>query len=346
MTRTELPTLRQWTVIVLSAVAILGFAAIGANTAFAQPAPPNSYYGVAEADGTLAPEGTTIVAVANGAKQGSITVGSNGEYGSSDGEKLSVDSDIDSEVTFHVDTVDGPQADQTDSDPTAEVEELDLTFPEGAFSDSPSTATETETATETATDTQTATATGTATVTATATAPATGTATATQTGTQTEADEGTDAGTDTSQTAADTSDDTSNEMTATERASGITVTNASLNRTQVPSGGVVSVNATLRNTGESTASDSFSLVVGGNRTVTENYTLSAGETRNIQFRYRANETGEFPVAVGQTSAGTLTVGESGGLIPWGILRAVFFYLVVPIGVIYGILKALAIYYGY
>ncbi|WP_191907519.1 hypothetical protein [Haloarcula sp. CBA1131] len=90
----------------------------------------------------------------------------------------------------------------------------------------------------------------------------------------------------------------------------------------------------------------MSLIVGETRAATNNYTLSAGESRDIQFRYRANETGEYPVSVGQTSAGTLTVGESDGLIPWGILRAIFLFIFLPVAIIYGILKALAIYYGY
>jgi hypothetical protein len=87
-------------------------------------------------------------------------------------------------------------------------------------------------------------------------------------------------------------------------------------------------------------------MIGGTRAATNNYTLSAGESRDIQFRYRANETGEFLVSVGQTSAGTLTVGESDGLIPWGILRSISLFILLPVALIYAILKALAIYYGY
>ncbi|WP_324664515.1 hypothetical protein [Haloarcula sediminis] len=338
------------------------FGAVGvlltvAALAVGQPLPPNSYYGVAETSERVAPQGTTIVAVANGERQDAITVGSDGQYGSRSGEKLRVSSDIDSEVTFHVGDANGTQARQTDPNPTAEVEELDLTFPDGAFddtsptqtftptptSDSTSTPTSESTATTTATSTATPTTTGTATGTATAT---TGTATAT-TATAT-ATEGA-----TRSTTADgsTSDDRTRPSTPLPTVSGspdVSVTGATVNRTEAPVGGVVLVNATLRNEGTGSANGSVKLYANGTAVSDADYTIAPGETEQMQFRYRANETGVVQLSVGPKTAGTVTVGNGGGggLIPWGLLRTIALYVALPIALIYGVLKALAIYYGY
>ena len=354
----------------LGAVCILltvGVLAVGPS--FGQPLPPNSYYGVAETSERVAPQGTTIVAVANGESQDAITVGSGGQYGTMSGAKLRVSSDIDSEVTFHVGDADGPQARQTDPNPTAEVEELDLTFPDGSFDDtspvqtftltplSGSTATPTSgpTATTTGTSTDTATATETDTATETATDTEAETYTATEAETDTATEKATKSEGATRSTTADgpAGNDRPQPSTPLPTVSGspdVSVTGATLNRTGAPVGGVVLVNATLRNDGTSSANGTLELYANGTAVSDTDYTIAPGETKQLQFRYRTNETGVVEFSVGPRTAGTVTVGNGGGsgggLIPWGLLRAVVLYLVLPIAVIYGVLKAVAIYYGY
>ena len=350
-------------------VALLVATGVVAGPTLGQTAPPNAYYGAAvSSTGTDAPVGTTIVAVADGEIQDSITVERAGEYGSSDptADKLRVSSDVDSTVTFHVDGPDGAKAAETDPNPTGEVEELDLTFPGGTFGGPTPAPTETETATPTESDTPTATETETATETTTETA-----ATETERTTDT-VGETTTEGTQTAESsdAADSTSDTSDGSgpdqptasapatevsavagsTATDGDGGqdaaFVVTNASLNRTQVPVDGAVAVNATVRNEGNATATRPVRLTVAGDPAASRNVTLRAGESRTVRFRYRATETGEHPVAVGFASAGTLTVGESGGLVPWGLLKTVGMYVGGVLVAVYAVLKALAIYLGY
>jgi len=355
------------------AVALVVLLAIvtGASVApsFAQTAAPNAYYGAAESStGTPAPEGTTIVAVANGEVQDSIAVDTAGEYGGSEAtaDKLRVSSDIDSTVTFHVDSVDGPEAAETDPDPEGEVEQLDLTFPGGTFGGATPTPTPTPTATETPTETATATATATETATSTETATDTPTETAveTQTATPSQTDAaGETAASNPAATAGPSRDATeptgtkATSTTGTESATATAtggrsqgdrfrVTDAGLNRTEAPPGGTVAVNATVRNDGNTTVRRSVALSVDGTPVQERNITLQSGATEQIEFLYRPNQTGEYTLTVGFTTAGTLTVGESGGLVPWGLLKTVALYLGATVAVIYGVLKGLAIYLGY
>ena len=214
-----------------------------------------------------------------------------------------------------------------------------------------------------------------------ATAPATETATATETetaATETEAatdavtetatDEGrTTESSDTEGSTGDASDGSGSDQPTTDetgtkrstaagsadtggdgpRSAVLSVTNATLNRTQVPIGGVVAVNATVRNAGNATATRPVRLTVAGEPAASRNVTVRAGESRTVRFLYRTNETGEYPVAVGFASAGTLTVGESGGgLVPWGLLKTVAMYVAGVLVAVYAVLKALAIYLGY
>lgn len=337
----------------------------GVSPSFAQTAAPNAYYGAAESStGTPAPDGTTIVAVANGEVQDSITVDTAGEYGSSEAaaDKLRISSGIDSTVTFHVDSASGPEAEETDPDPEGEVEQLDLTFPGGTFGGPTPTPppTETETPTETATETTTDTSTETATDTTTETPVETQTDAPSQTDTTATTASGSPEGTEsispdtTGSAATQAASDTEAESVAStttadgerSQADRFRVTDAQLNRTQVPPGGTVAVNATVRNDGNGTESQSVTLSVDGTPVEERNVTLSGGTTDQIAFLYRANQTGEYTITVGFTTAGTLTVGESGGLIPWGLLKTVGLYLGATVAVIYGVLKAIAIYFGY
>lgn len=129
------PQFRRSTITAVVAIVIIGVTFSG--VAFAQLAPPSSYYGeVTSADGTDAPTGTVIVAVADGSVQDDITVQSAGEYGNPDeNEYLRVPSDFDT-VTFHIGSADGPQADPPGAvTPESNVTQKDLTFPNGAFDD-------------------------------------------------------------------------------------------------------------------------------------------------------------------------------------------------------------------
>jgi hypothetical protein len=190
---------------------------------------------------------------------------------------------------------------------------------------------------ETATPAPTETPTPTATETATPTATDSETATGQSPEEQTTADRGDE--TSTTGQSAETGESTGERET-------VTVVNASLNRTELSPGDVVLVTATIRNTGDTNTSRTIQLLVNGTEVTTQTHTIAPGETRRVQFRYRTNRTGEFPVQVRSTSAGTLSVTQGGGLIPWRFLRAGFLFLVVPVALIYGVLKALAIYYGY
>lgn len=129
--------------VVMIAVAVV--VSGGAAVATAQEDPPGepaSFYGsVGDADGTSAPAGTTIYAVAiaedgGTSVEGSITVETVGEYGGSDAtdEKLRVDSNAGTDVRFHVGSADGPQS-QSTYDLESGVYEQDLTFPSGTFGD-------------------------------------------------------------------------------------------------------------------------------------------------------------------------------------------------------------------
>ncbi|MFC6863881.1 hypothetical protein ACFQGE_10425 [Halomicroarcula sp. GCM10025817] len=348
-------------------VLVVGATGAGIGQSLAQTAPPNSYYGAAESStGTEAPAGTTIVAVANGEVQDSITVEQAGQYGSSEptGDKLRVSSDIDSAVTFHVGDADGAQATESDPNPEGEVEQLDLTFPAGTFGGPTSTPAPAKTATPTETETETATPTETETDTP--------TETETDAPTETETDAPTDAETDTP-TSTDTPSSESEAETRTEAAGGtatpatgttvrptqsggqsvgtsengtVVVRTASLNRTSASVGGTVAVVATVANTGNGSQSVTLPLFANGASVQTRTTTVGENETRQVEFQYRVNQTGNVTLRVGPTTAGTVTVGQSGGLVPWGLLRAIGLYVGLPIAVIYAILKALAIYYGY
>lgn len=113
-------------------------------------------------------------------------------------------------------------------------------------------------------------------------------------------------------------------------------------------GDAVAVTATVRN--EATVSEAFVavLTVGGSQVTAREYAVPARGTQRARFVYRPDQAGEFPVSVSGERAGLLTVGsgDGGGLIPWGLLRTLFLYVVVPVGLVYGALKGVAIYLGY
>ncbi|MFC6874853.1 PGF-pre-PGF domain-containing protein [Halobellus marinus] len=125
---------KTWLIALLVIVVALG----GASAATAQeeaPGDPASFYGAIEdADGNPAPEGTTIYAVVDGETEATITVETAGEYGGSGAtdDKLRIDSNAGDQVSFHVNSADGPQSQSTYA-LEAGVHEQDLTFPAGTF---------------------------------------------------------------------------------------------------------------------------------------------------------------------------------------------------------------------
>lgn len=177
---------------------------------------------------------------------------------------------------------------------------------------------------------------------------------------------GTDAGTIT--VTADetgTNESTDDESTDSETTDGrVVVTNATLGSEQVRVGEPFTVNATVENHGEQGVPFTAAVDVDGSVVTTKRSLIPGGESRTIQLRGSVNESGEYTVAVNGTEAGTLTVGDPGGdsgdggggllasvfglvgLLPMGLLKPLFTFVVLPIAVIYGILKALAIYLGY
>jgi len=133
-------------------------------------------------------------------------------------------------------------------------------------------------------------------------------------------------------------------------ASGFVVTNVTVNRTQVTTGEPVAVNATVRKQGRNPGIYTAGLAVNGSVVATaESPPIPGNESRTVSVAYRFNETGQFPVSINGTVGETVTVSSGGGLfslLPLGILQPLFLFVVVPVAIIWGGLKALAIYLGY
>jgi hypothetical protein len=132
----------------------------------------------------------------------------------------------------------------------------------------------------------------------------------------------------------------------------VVVASASLNRTQVPPNGTVMVNATLENTGDSLESFTAGLTV--NDTLVETLpvrSVPANGNRTIQFFHTVgpNASGEMPVAVNGTAAGTITVGGGGGILgifgflPLGLIQLLVTYVGGVVTAGYLGLKAAALY---
>lgn len=142
------------------------------------------------------------------------------------------------------------------------------------------------------------------------------------------------------------------------------VTNASLGNSRVDVDEPFAVNATIENRGEQRGVYTAALAVNGSVVTTKARPIPPGESLTIQLNYLINRSGEFPVSVNGTSAGTLTVGDVGnssesgdggllaslsgilGALPLGLLRSLLLFVVAPLVVIFGILKGLALYLGY
>lgn len=164
------------------------------------------------------------------------------------------------------------------------------------------------------------------------------------------------------------SDTPENGSTATERLSPgaeFVVTNATLGSSQVDVDEIFTVEATVENRGDRPGNYTAGLIIDGNVAVTEAVPVAPGESTTVSIDYLLNRTGEFAVSINGTMAGTLTVGNttedsdsSGGggplgvlaglfgILPLGLLRTVFLFVILPLGVVYGVLKGIAVYLGY
>jgi len=146
----------------------------------------------------------------------------------------------------------------------------------------------------------------------------------------------------------------------TSRRPQFVVTDVSLDRTATAPGETLVVNATVRNRGASPGVYTAGLAVNGGVVTTEQSPPIPGNaTRTFSMRYAPENAGEFSLSVNGTTGGTVTVRASGGgllaplmgilaalPIPLGLLRPVFLFVVLPLTVVWAVLKALAIYLGY
>jgi hypothetical protein len=161
------------------------------------------------------------------------------------------------------------------------------------------------------------------------------------------------------------SEDDSTNASENGTMSQFVVTNASLGANSVDVDEPFAVNATIENRGDERGAYTAALEINGSVVTTKTRPIPAGDSLTIQLNYLINRSGEFPVSVNGTSAGTLTVGavgddsssDGGGgllsslfgilaILPLGLLRPIVLFVVAPLVVIYGILKGLAIYLGY
>lgn len=92
-----------------------------------------------------------------------------------------------------------------------------------------------------------------------------------------------------------------------EKQPDISVSNADLGRSTIAVGDTVEVSATVTNDGSGQGTYTAKLTVGGEVVKTKQVTVAAGESKTVTFSYTPSETGEYSVAVGDVSAGTLTV---------------------------------------
>lgn len=132
------------------------------------------------------------------------------------------------------------------------------------------------------------------------------------------------------------------------------VTDATLNRTAVPVGGAVAVNATVRNAGDARTTYTAGLTAHGTIVTTRSVAVPAGASRNVSFVYRPAENGTRSLVVNGTAAGSLTVGGGGGgsllgflgFLPVGLFLDLVIYLGGLVAAVFLLLKALALYLGY
>jgi hypothetical protein len=137
------------------------------------------------------------------------------------------------------------------------------------------------------------------------------------------------------------------------------VTNVSLDRTSLDTGETLPVNVTVRNQGSNPDFYTAGLALNGSVVATARSPgIPPNASRTFPVRHQFNETGTFSLSVNGTAAGTVTVSSGGGLfaplagvlsalpIPFGLLRPLVMFVLLPVVVIWGVLKGLALYLGY
>jgi PGF-pre-PGF domain-containing protein len=92
-----------------------------------------------------------------------------------------------------------------------------------------------------------------------------------------------------------------------EQQPDISVSNAELSDSTINVGDTVDVTAEVTNDGTGQGTYTAELIVDGDVVETEELTVAAGETETVTFSYTPNAAGEYSAAIGDTSAGTLTV---------------------------------------
>ena len=92
-------------------------------------------------------------------------------------------------------------------------------------------------------------------------------------------------------------------------ASPIGVTDAGLAASTIDRGEEATISATVANRGQGDAEETVELTVDGETVDDRTVSLEGGETTDIEFGYKPEETGEYSFAVGGADAGSLTVGD-------------------------------------
>ncbi len=90
------------------------------------------------------------------------------------------------------------------------------------------------------------------------------------------------------------------------------VASATLSESLLAVGNTTTVEATVENAGDAAAGHTVELTAGGETVATKDVVVPAGGT-TVRFDYTGESAGEYDLAVGGSSAGTLTVAEMGSV---------------------------------
>ena len=156
--------------------------------------------------------------------------------------------------------------------------------------------------------------------------------------------------------AATPTEDGRSEPDTPERNPPLAVTNATANATTVSPGDAVGVSATVANHGSAEGSLAVGLTANGTVVDVGTVTVPAGENRSVALTWTPTDPGRYSLAVNGTGAGTVAVGEGGGLIasvlgvfgflPLGLFRTALTYFGGVLVAAFLALKSLALVLGY
>jgi hypothetical protein len=147
--------------------------------------------------------------------------------------------------------------------------------------------------------------------------------------------------------AAGTASETANETYSTKiKTAGVSVTNASVNRTQIRLGDTIRISASVENTQRENQTITVPLIAGEKVLRIQKKTVPGNSAAGVSFQYTPDEAGNISLRVGSASTGEVTVSEDSNIVPSGLLRNVLIILSGIIVGVYLILKSLAIYLGY